>query len=70
MLMVLTPTQQLTLEVARKIRMRCNPGHYLALDAMIEYMDSEDAKKLGKSKLAELYLQMKSEDGNGTAKVN
>lgn len=59
-----TSTQLLTLDVARKIRMRCNPSYLLQLDRVVELMDDEASQKQGKLELADLYQRMRAEDGN------
>ena len=61
-----TPTQQLTLAVAVRLRMRCQPAHFLQLDSVIECLDDDASRQIGKHRLADLYRRMKEEDGNPT----
>lgn len=60
----MTPTQELTLAVATRLRMRCQPAHYLQLDSIVECLDDAQARTVGKARLADLYQKIKAEDGN------
>jgi hypothetical protein len=59
----MTPTQRLTLTVATRLRMRCQPAHFLQLDSVVECLDDESARHIGKQRLADLYQRMKVDDG-------